>query len=249
MAKEKKVEVVEAEEPKLSKKELRKQKAKESKKKVGGLWKEFKKFITRGNIIDMSIGVVIGGAFGAIVTALTNIILSVATWTVPGGLKGLVTVLPAMNSAQEGLVGAGQSFNSANLNEIIAKVAAAMGSGDLDAVRTEIMSKYTLHGSLYVFNGASIIDWGTFINAAISFFIIALVLFIIVKVVAAIGKARAEAHAKALEEYYKKHPSERPVPPPPGKPEPTDHELLKEIVATLKANQSAQTITKKASKK
>ena len=36
---------------------------------------EFKTFITRGNVIDMAVGVIIGGAFSAIVTALTNNIL------------------------------------------------------------------------------------------------------------------------------------------------------------------------------
>jgi large conductance mechanosensitive channel len=34
---------------------------------------EFKTFIARGNILDMAVGVVIGGAFSAIVTALVNI--------------------------------------------------------------------------------------------------------------------------------------------------------------------------------
>lgn len=33
---------------------------------------EFKKFITRGNVVDMAVGVIIGSAFTAIVTALTN---------------------------------------------------------------------------------------------------------------------------------------------------------------------------------
>lgn len=36
---------------------------------------DFKKFITRGNILDMAVGVIIGSAFTAIVTALTNGIL------------------------------------------------------------------------------------------------------------------------------------------------------------------------------
>ena len=34
--------------------------------------KEFKKFIMRGNVIDLAVGVVIGGAFGRIVTSLVN---------------------------------------------------------------------------------------------------------------------------------------------------------------------------------
>lgn len=36
---------------------------------------DFKKFISKGNIVDMAVGVIIGGAFSAIVTALTNKIL------------------------------------------------------------------------------------------------------------------------------------------------------------------------------
>lgn len=36
---------------------------------------EFKKFISRGNVLDLAVGVIIGGAFTAIVTALTNGIL------------------------------------------------------------------------------------------------------------------------------------------------------------------------------
>ena len=36
---------------------------------------DFKKFISRGNILDMAVGVIVGGAFSAIVTALTNSII------------------------------------------------------------------------------------------------------------------------------------------------------------------------------
>jgi large conductance mechanosensitive channel len=36
------------------------------------LAKEFKEFISRGNVVDLAVGVVIGGAFGAIVTSLVN---------------------------------------------------------------------------------------------------------------------------------------------------------------------------------
>ena len=36
---------------------------------------EFKKFITRGNVVDMSVGVIVGGAFTAIVNGMSNFIL------------------------------------------------------------------------------------------------------------------------------------------------------------------------------
>lgn len=44
-------------------------------------WKEFKKFISRGNVVDMAVGVIIASAFTAIVTALTNkIIMPLVNW-------------------------------------------------------------------------------------------------------------------------------------------------------------------------
>ena len=36
---------------------------------------EFKKFIRRGNVVDMAVGVIVGSAFSAIVTALSNNVL------------------------------------------------------------------------------------------------------------------------------------------------------------------------------
>ncbi len=53
---------------------------------------DFKKFISRGNIMDMAVGVIIGGAFSAIVTALTNKIimpLIQALFALMGGSNGL----------------------------------------------------------------------------------------------------------------------------------------------------------------
>ena len=41
-----------------------------------GFFTEFKKFILRGNVMDMAVGVIIGGAFTAIVTSLNTDILS-----------------------------------------------------------------------------------------------------------------------------------------------------------------------------
>ena len=44
---------------------------------------EFKKFITRGNVVDMSVGVIVGSAFTAIVNGMTNNILKpVVNWLI-----------------------------------------------------------------------------------------------------------------------------------------------------------------------
>lgn len=53
----------------MSKKKIDKEKVKGNAK---GLIGEFKEFILRGNVMDMAIGVIIGGAFSGIVTALTD---------------------------------------------------------------------------------------------------------------------------------------------------------------------------------
>ena len=37
---------------------------------------EFKKFISRGNVMDMAVGIIIGGAFTSIVTSLVNDIIN-----------------------------------------------------------------------------------------------------------------------------------------------------------------------------
>ena len=47
---------------------------------------EFKSFISKGNVVDMAIGVIIGGAFGKIVTSLVNDILMPLIGTILGGL-------------------------------------------------------------------------------------------------------------------------------------------------------------------
>ncbi len=39
------------------------------------MWKEFKAFVSRGNVIDLAIGVIIGGAFGKIISSLVNDII------------------------------------------------------------------------------------------------------------------------------------------------------------------------------
>lgn len=48
--------------------------------------KEFKKFIARGNVIDLAVGVIIGGAFGKIVTSIVNDVLMPLIGVIIGGI-------------------------------------------------------------------------------------------------------------------------------------------------------------------
>lgn len=49
------------------------------------MFKEFKEFIAKGNVVDMAVGVIIGGAFGKIVTSLVNDVFMPLLGVVTGG--------------------------------------------------------------------------------------------------------------------------------------------------------------------
>lgn len=113
---------------------------------------EFKKFITRGNVLDMSVGVIVGGAFTAIVNGMSNYILKpIIDW--------VLTLIFRKDTLSEVYTFLGDPVYKDVLGE--------------DGV-TVIGREYDLANSIYI-------DWGAFINAIINFILIALVLFIIVR--------------------------------------------------------------------
>ncbi len=88
-----------------------------------GFFSEFKKFIGRGNVLDLAVGVIIGAAFGKIVTSLTEaVIMPVIGWlfgaldfsnwfirlgAVPAGYKGSLTNYAALKEAGVPMLGYG----------------------------------------------------------------------------------------------------------------------------------------------
>ena len=113
---------------------------------------EFKKFISRGNVVDMAVGVIVGSAFSAIVTALSNNVL-----------KPIVNYLLAV------------IFDAESLTELYTFLKKA----HIDVLDDEgiiIGQEIDLAQSIYI-------DWGALINAILSFFLIAIVLFTIVKLI------------------------------------------------------------------
>ena len=123
---------------------------------------EFKKFITRGNVVDMAVGVIVGSSFTAIVNGLSNFIL-----------KPFINYLLAL------------IFGSSSLTGIYTYLKKVEVDGEIDLAQ-----------SIYL-------DWGSFINAIINFFLIAFVLFCIVKL---INKFRDE-HKKITGEIKNSKPS------------------------------------------
>ena len=119
-------------------------------------FQEFKKFITRGNVIDMAVGVIVGSSFTAIVNGLSNFVLKpIINWILAlilgkDSLSNIHTFLIRVDKSQDVLDSAG------------------------NVVGTELVPD--LSQSIYI-------DWGSFINAIINFFLVALVLFSIVKLI------------------------------------------------------------------
>ena len=68
----------------------------DARKKVSGLFDEFKKFAFKGNVVDLAVGVIIGAAFGAIVKSMVeDLIMPTIGLLLPGdkGYEGWVLTL------------------------------------------------------------------------------------------------------------------------------------------------------------
>ena len=120
--------------------------------------KEFKDFAMRGNVVDMAVGIVIGGAFGTIVKSLVDDVLMPPI----GLLLGGVDFSDFFLILKEGAKAAAPYHTLAD-----AKAA-----------------------------GAVTLNIGLFVNAVISFTIVAFALFLVVK---AMNKLRTEKPAPAAE--------------------------------------------------
>ena len=155
------------------------------------IWAEFKEFINRGNAFMLAVGVVIGGAFNAIVTAVVNILMSLCTAALPGGLAGFVTRIDtptatnALKAVQSTMPEAKMQLTMAEYLELCNTYSAATVNGI-----------YTKYGGKYIFSTAPVLNWGALINAVIAFIIIAIVLFIMVKVVNSAQRKREALQAK-----------------------------------------------------
>ena len=85
-----------------------------------GFFAEFKTFIARGNVLDLAVGVIIGGAFSSITTSLVNDIINPILGILTGGhesLSALAFQLPGGGALMLG------NFINAVLNVLIMSVA------------------------------------------------------------------------------------------------------------------------------
>jgi large conductance mechanosensitive channel len=89
---------------------------------------EFKEFIAKGNVMDLAVGVIIGGAFGLIVKSLTDDLIMPIVGAIFGGfdfsdffipLSGAVTATTLDAAREQGAVFAYGSFITVALNFLI----------------------------------------------------------------------------------------------------------------------------------
>jgi len=69
----------------MTKEEKVKKKIEKQKKTINNFFGEFKKFISRGNVVDLAVGVIVGGAFSKIVSSLVDNILMPTIGIIIGG--------------------------------------------------------------------------------------------------------------------------------------------------------------------
>ena len=140
-------------------------------KKKSTFWADFKAFAMKGNILDMAVGVVVGGAFGKIVSSLVDdIIMPLVGWLIGGvdftklsvELKGTLasTAVEAVND--------------------VAEVAGVEGAPFEEVAQQSVMLNY-----------------GNFIQQFVDFFIIALCIFIVLRAITRSQRKKAEAEAAA----------------------------------------------------
>jgi large conductance mechanosensitive channel len=125
------------------------------------MFKEFRDFAVRGNVVDLAVGIIIGAAFTAIVTSLVNDILMPPLGFVLGGID----------------------FSNYFV-DLTYWSAHARGATDVPAFAALADAQKAGH---------AVIAYGKFINACISFMIVAFAIFILVKQINRLKKKEAIA--------------------------------------------------------
>lgn len=123
---------------------------------IKNMMSEFKKFVMRGNVIDMAVGIIIGGAFTKIVNSMVADIM-----------------MPPL-----GLLMGKVDFS--NWFIVLKQGAEAGPYVSLSAAQAA---------------GATTLNIGTFLNAIISFIIVALCIFLLIKVINKVNAPKEEAPA------------------------------------------------------
>ena len=81
------------------------------------LFKEFKEFAMKGNVIDLAVGVIIGGAFGKIVTSLVNdVIMPLLSFVTRSGALSFENLFIALDGNKYETLAAAQEAGASTFN-------------------------------------------------------------------------------------------------------------------------------------
>ena len=108
-------------------------------KKGKGFFSEFKKFIMRGNVMDMAVGVIVGGAFTAIVTSLNKDILTPLLGLFGG--TDFSNLVVKLGSGEEAPVLAYGNFITAVINFLITALVIFCLVKGINALNTRLSQK------------------------------------------------------------------------------------------------------------
>ena len=170
-------------------------------------WSDFKAFAMKGNVVDMAIGVVVGGAFGKIVTSLVNdIIMPLVGW-LAGGVDLSKLNVELKGTLASSVVEGVNEVAEATGSEVAGEVAEAAQAAQQAITNTDVPSVF--------------LNYGNFIQEIVNFFIIALCIFLCIRLVTRMGN---KIRSKKVEE---------PAPEAPA-PKADDIVLLEEIRDLLK---------------
>ena len=134
---------------------------------------EFKKFITRGNVVDMAVGVLVGSSFTAIVNGLSNYILKPI-------INYAINLVMGEDALSEFYIFLKKVYETEDVLDEAGNV-----------IETITLETVDLTKSFYM-------DMGAFITAIINFFLIAIILFIIVKIINKLREDNQELRDKIL---------------------------------------------------
>lgn len=139
-----------------------------------GFFGEFKEFITRGNVIDMAVGIIIGGAFTAIITALVQgVFQPLINW--------IISAIAGKNGLEAARTILGQPvYKLTETGEHVYEVVNGVTVWQIDWDKTNY------------------INWGSVISAVINFLLVALILFLIIKAINHVHEKGVAAKEKLI---------------------------------------------------
>jgi len=149
---------------------------------VGALWREFKSFAFKGNMIDLAVAVVIGAAFGKVVTAMVDDVVMPA-------ISYAVTAVEKGKEAGTSLVSVASPHNAVGTAGTTAPPAAAVSGATPPAASAAAASPGAATPTTVVADPTKVVQFdltigrfkvGDFIGSLLNFVIVAFAVFIMI---------------------------------------------------------------------